>query len=186
MPTIAVVLASTRPVRVGEAVARWVLDRAATRTDARFELVDLAEADLPPLDEPLPPALGRYTQPHTQAWAATVARYDGFLFVTPEYNHGLPGALKNALDRVYAEWNNKAAAFVSYGHDGGVRAVEQLRPVMAALQLADVGAQVSLNLRTDFVNRELAPAAHQDAALATTLDQLVAWATALAPLRVAA
>ncbi|TDV57497.1 2-polyprenyl-6-methoxyphenol hydroxylase-like FAD-dependent oxidoreductase [Actinophytocola oryzae] len=186
VPTIAVVLASTRPVRVGEAVARWVLDRAATRTDARFELVDLAEADLPPLDEPLPPALGRYTQPHTQAWAATVARYDGFLFVTPEYNHGLPGALKNALDRVYAEWNNKAAAFVSYGHDGGVRAVEQLRPVMAALQLADVGAQVSLNLRTDFVNRELAPAAHQDAALATTLDQLVAWATALAPLRVAA
>ncbi|MFL6123821.1 NADPH-dependent FMN reductase [Actinophytocola sp.] len=186
MPTIAVVLASTRPGRVGETVARWVLDQAAARTDARFELVDLAEADLPPLDEPLPPALGRYSQPHTHAWAQTVARYDGYLFVTPEYNHGLPGALKNALDRVYAEWHNKAAAFVSYGHDGGVRAVEQLRPIMASLQMADVGAQVNLNLRTDFVDyREFSPADHQSTALATTLDQLVAWATALAPLRAA-
>jgi 2-polyprenyl-6-methoxyphenol hydroxylase-like FAD-dependent oxidoreductase/NAD(P)H-dependent FMN reductase len=185
VPTIAVVVASTRPGRQGESVARWVLDQAGTRTDARFELMDLAAADLPPLDEPLPPALGRYTQPHTQAWAETVARYDGYVFVTPEYNHGLPGALKNALDRVYAEWNNKAAAFVSYGHDGGVRAVEQLRPVMATLQMADVGAQVSLNFRTDFANRQFAPTAEQGTALTTTLDQVVAWATALAPLRAA-
>jgi 2-polyprenyl-6-methoxyphenol hydroxylase-like FAD-dependent oxidoreductase/NAD(P)H-dependent FMN reductase len=184
VPTIAVVLSSTRPVRAGETVAGWVLDQAAARTDARFELLDLAKADLPPLDEPMPPALGRYTQPHTQAWAAAVARYDGFVFVTPEYNHGLPGALKNALDRVYAEWNNKAAAFVSYGHDGGIRAVEQLRPVMATLQMADVGAQVSLTFRNDFANvHDLTPADGQDKALATTLDQLVAWARALAPLR---
>jgi 2-polyprenyl-6-methoxyphenol hydroxylase-like FAD-dependent oxidoreductase/NAD(P)H-dependent FMN reductase len=184
LPVIAVVLSSTRPVRAGEAVASWVLDQAASRTDARFELLDLAKADLPPLDEPMPPALGRHTQPHTRAWAATVARYDGFVFVTPEYNHGLPGALKNALDRVYAEWNNKAAAFVSYGHDGGIRAVEQLRPVMATLQMADVGAQVSLTFRNDFANfRDFSPADGQDKALATTLDQLVAWATALAPLR---
>lgn len=187
VPTIAVVLASTRPGRVGEAVARWVLDQAATRTDARFELVDLAAADLPPIDEPLPPALGRYTQPHTTAWAATVARYDGYVFVTPEYNRGVPGALKNALDRVYAEWNNKAAAFVSYGHDGGVRAVEQLRAVMASLQIADVSAQVSLSLATDFAGyRDFTPADHRAEALARTLDQLVAWATALAPLRAAA
>jgi 2-polyprenyl-6-methoxyphenol hydroxylase-like FAD-dependent oxidoreductase len=187
LPTIAVVLASTRPGRVGAAVARWVLDEAATRTDARFELVDLAEADLPPIDEPLPPALGRYTHPHTTAWADTVARYDGYVFVTPEYNHGVPGALKNALDRVYAEWNNKAAAFVSYGHDGGVRAVEQLRVVMASLQIADVSAQVSLDLRADFANhRDFAPADHQRVALAKTLDQLVTWASALAPLRAAA
>jgi NAD(P)H-dependent FMN reductase len=107
--------------------------------------------------------------------------------VTPEYNHGVPGALKNALDRVYAEWNNKAAAFVSYGHDGGVRAVEQLRAVMASLQIADVSAQVSLNLRTDFANyRDFTPATHHDEALAKTLDQLVTWATALAPLHTAA
>ncbi|HYQ62212.1 NAD(P)H-dependent oxidoreductase [Actinophytocola sp.] len=187
MPTIAVVLASTRPNRAGEAVARWVLDQAAARTDARFELVDLAEVDLPPLDEPMPPAIGRYSQPHTHAWAATVARYDGFVFVTPEYNHGLPGALKNALDRVYAEWNNKAAAFVSYGHDGGVRAVEQLRLIMASLQMADVGAQVSLSFRTDFEgHHELTPADFQGAALTRTLDQLVAWTVALATLRVPA
>jgi len=113
--TIAVVLASTRPGRVGEGVARWVLERASARDDASFELVDLAEVNLPQIDEPLPPALGRYTHPWTQAWAQTVAKYDGYLFVTPEHNRGAPGVLMNALDRVYAEWNNKAAAFVSYG-----------------------------------------------------------------------
>lgn len=110
MTTIAVVLASTRTGRVGEGVARWVLERASARDDASFELVDLAEVNLPQIDEPLPPALGRYTHPWTQAWAQTVAKYDGYLFVTPEYNRGAPGVLKNALDRVYAEWNNKAAA----------------------------------------------------------------------------
>ncbi|PRY35740.1 NADPH-dependent FMN reductase [Umezawaea tangerina] len=184
MTTIAVVLASTRPGRNGEAVARWVLDRARTRTDAEFGLVDLAEVDLPQVDEPVPPMAGRYTHGHTRRWAETVAGYDGYVFVTPEYNHAVPGALKNALDRVYREWNNKAAAFVSYGHSGGVRAVEQLRQVMGSLQVADVSAQVELTFAADFANRgEFAPAERQAAALATTLDQLVAWSKALAPLR---
>ncbi|MEV8510291.1 NAD(P)H-dependent oxidoreductase [Actinoplanes sp. NPDC051475] len=185
MTKIAVVLASTRPGRRGEPVADWVLKHAAQRTDAHFELLDLAQVNLPPLDEPMPPATGRYTHEHTKAWAATVAGYDGFVFVTPEYNHSYPGALKNALDRVYAEWNNKAAAFVSYGFDGGVRAVEALRPVMATLQLADVGSQVALSLHHDFTGfTEFTPAEHQAGALTTTLDQLVAWSTALATLRV--
>lgn len=184
MTTIAVVLASTRPVRVGEGVARWVLERASARDDASFELVDLAEVNLPQIDEPLPPALGRYNHPWTQAWAQTVARYDGYLFVTPEYNRGAPGVLKNALDRVYAEWNNKAAAFVSYGHDGGVRAVEQLRQVVGALQIADVATAVALHLRTDFVGfHDFTPAPYQETALDQTLDQLVAWTAALASLR---
>lgn len=94
MTTIAVVLASTRTGRVGEGVARWVLERASARDDASFEFVDLAEVNLPQIDEPLPPALGRYTHPWTQAWAQTVAKYDGYLFVTPEYNRGAPGVLK--------------------------------------------------------------------------------------------
>lgn len=136
MTDLAVVVGSTRPGRVGEQVAHWVLERAQARTDATFSLVDLAEVDLPPLDEPLPPASGRYSHPWTVAWAQTVDRYDGFLFVTPEYNRGMPGSLKNALDRVCAEWHDKAAAFVSYGHGGGVRAVEQLRQVVGALRLA--------------------------------------------------
>ena len=184
MITIAVVLVSTRPGRRGEAVAQWVLQHAGQREDAAFELLDLAAVDLPPIDEPMPPATGRYTLPHTLAWARTVARYDGFLFVTPEYNHSLPGALKNALDRVYAEWNNKAAAFVSYGFDGGVRAVEALRPIMGALQMADVSAQVALSLHHDFTGfTDFTPGPHQLPALNTTLDQLVAWSTALATLR---
>lgn len=184
MVAIAVVLVSTRPGRRGEAVAEWVMKQAAQRDDARFELVDLAQFDLPDLDEPAPPASGRYTLDHTRDWARTVAAYDGFLFVTPEYNHSVPGKLKNALDRVHAEWNNKAAGFVSYGFDGGVRAVEALRPVLGSLQIADVAAQVALSLHHDFTGfTEFTPAEHQTAALITTLNQLTTWSTALATLR---
>ncbi|MEV7011224.1 NAD(P)H-dependent oxidoreductase [Streptosporangium sp. NPDC051022] len=184
MITIAVVLVSTRPGRRGAAVADWVMKHAAERDDARFELVDLAEFDLPDLDEPLPPASGRYTHDHTRSWARTVAGYDGFLFVTPEYNHSAPGKLKNALDRVHAEWHNKAAGFVSYGFDGGVRAVETLRPVLGALQIADISAQVALSMHHDFTDfTDFTPGEHRTATLTTTLDQLIAWSTVLAPLR---
>ncbi|MFJ6070979.1 NADPH-dependent FMN reductase [Streptomyces sp. NPDC093065] len=185
MTKIAIILASTRTGRAGAAVARWVLDQARQRGDADYEPVDLAEVDLPRTDEPFPPAMGRYTQPHTQRWARTVAAYDGYVIVTPEYNHSFPGVLKNALDRVYAEWHNKAVAFVSYGVDGGVRAVEALRPVVGALQLADVSAAVALNLRTDFAGfgAGFTPGDHQGPALATVLDQLLSWSRALAAVR---
>lgn len=106
MIKIAIIIGSTRPGRVGEAVARWVYDIAKRRGDAGFELVDLKEFDLPLLDESMPPSMGQYSKPHTQTWAAKVASFDAYVFVTPEYNHGTPGALKNALDFVYAEWNN--------------------------------------------------------------------------------
>lgn len=185
MTKIAIILGSTRPGRAGENVARWVLDQAGKRTDATFELIDLAEVGLPQIDEPMPPAMGRYTLPVTRQWADTVAGYDGFVFVTPEYNHSFPGVLKNALDRVYAEWNNKAAAFVSYGVDGGVRAVEALRPVLGALRIADVAPQVSLALRTDFegFGAVFTPGEHQSAALTAMLDQLCTWSAALATTR---
>jgi NAD(P)H-dependent FMN reductase len=187
MTTIAIILGSTRPGRRGEAVARWVLDQAGRRIDAHFELVDLAQRHLPDIDEPVPPARGHYTHDHTKAWAETVARYDGYIIVTPEYNHSVPGPLKNALDRVYAEWNNKAAGFVSYGWNGGVRAAEQLRLVMGALQVADVTAQVALTMATDFRDAtEFHPADYQNAALETLFDQVIAWSTALIPLRVTA
>jgi hypothetical protein len=114
--TIAVILASTRPGRLGQTVAGWVLDQARQRTDATFDLVDLADYHLRAVDEPVPPARGHYTHDHTRQWAAVVARYDGYLSVTPEYNHAMPDALKNAIDRVYRGWNNKAAGFVSYGN----------------------------------------------------------------------
>ena len=181
---IAIILGSTRPNRNGEAVATWVHERARARKDAEFELVDLRDFELPLLDEPIPPSQGKYSHEHTKRWAATVASFDGYVFVAPEYNHGISGALKNAIDFVYAEWNNKAAGFVSYGSAGGVRAVEQLRQVMAELQIADVCAQVMLSLVTDFENYStFTPASYHDATLDTMLDQVIAWAGALQPLR---
>src|SRR6476659_7077427 len=121
MLKIAIILGSTRPNRIGEGVARWVYDIAARRTDAHYDLIDLKDQNLPLLDEPAPPSLGQYSQPHTKAWAAKIIQYDGFVFVTAEYNHGIPGALKNAIDYLYKEWNNKAAGIVSYGSAYGAR-----------------------------------------------------------------
>lgn len=113
--------------------------------------------------------------PHTRAWAAKVASFDGYVFVTPEYNHSAPGALKNAIDFLYTEWNNNAAGFVSYGSGGGTRTVEHLKSVMAELQTADVRTQVALSLFTDFEHFTiLRPTAHQEEALTDMLDQLIA------------
>ncbi|MDZ5445474.1 NAD(P)H-dependent oxidoreductase [Micromonospora sp. 4G57] len=184
MTRIGIIIGSTRPGRNGETVARWVHDIASKRTDAEYELVDIKEFDLPHLDEMAPPSLGQYTQPHTLRWAEKIASFDGYVFVTPEYNHSTSGALKNAIDFLYAEWNNKAAGFVSYGSVGGTRAVEHLRLVVAELQIADVRAQVALSLFTDFENFSVfKPGPHQVDAVNTMLDQLAAWSGALATLR---
>jgi len=182
---IGIIIGSTRPSRVGEQVARWVLDHALQRDDATFDLIDLREHPLPLLDEPLPPTMGSYQHEHTQRWAETVASYDGFIIVTPEYNHGVPGALKNALDFVYTEWNNKAIGFVSYGSACGTRAVEHLRLIAGELQMADVRAQVALSLATDFENYTVfKPAEGHQRSLQTLLDQVLTWSRALEPLRV--
>jgi NAD(P)H-dependent FMN reductase len=157
---------------------------AARRPDAEFELVDIKSFNLPLLDEPVPPSMGQYSKPHTKAWAAKIDAFDAYVFVTPEYNHGPSGALKNAIDYLYREWNNKAASFVSYGSAGGARAVEQLRLVMAELQVATVRAQVLLSLFTDFESfSHFKPATHQEKAVAAMLDQLIPWARALKALR---
>ena len=184
MLRIAIILGSTRPGRNGEAVANWVHDLARNRKDAEFELVDVAAFNLPLLDEPVPPSLGRYSKPHTKAWASKIDSFDAFVFVTPEYNHGTSAALKNAIDFLYREWNNKAAGFVGYGSAGGARAVESLRLVMAEVQIATVRAQVLLSLFADFQNFGVfKPAPLQSRALETMLDQLVAWGAALKALR---
>ncbi|MEU3410276.1 NAD(P)H-dependent oxidoreductase [Streptomyces sp. NPDC006658] len=186
MTKIGIILGSTRPGRNGEAVARWVLDVATKRGDAAYELVDLLDYKLPHLDEALPPSMGQYSQPHTQEWARKIASFDGFVMVTPEYNHSTSGVLKNAIDYLFAEWNNKAVGFVSYGAMGGARAVEHLRLVAGELQMADVRAQVGLSLFHDFENFSvLKPGDHQVDALGATLDQVLAWSNALAPLRAA-
>jgi len=181
---IAIIVGSTRPGRKAEAVANWVYDIASKRTDAEFEVVDILDFNLPLLDEPMSPARGEYTQPHTKAWSAKIDSFDAFVFVTPEYNHGPSGALKNAIDFLYREWNNKAAAFVSYGGAGGTRAVEQLRMVMGELQVADVRAHVALSLATDFQKYvTFKPAPRHDTLVGTMLDQLISWAVALQTVR---
>ncbi len=183
-PKIGIILGSTRPGRNGEAVAKWVLENASKRSDAQFELVDLADYPLPHLDEVVPASQHMYAGEHTKAWAAKVDEFDGYIFVTPEYNHSTSGVLKNALDYVYREWNNKAAGIVSYGGAGGARAAEHLRLILGELQIADVRAQVAFSLLTDFENYSVfTPAAYHETILATMLDQLVAWAGALATVR---
>ena len=127
MVRIAIMLGSTRPGRRGDQVARWVYEQAVTHTarerEIEYELVDLADIDLPLLDEPLPAAIGEYAHEHTRRWSELVGSFGGFIFVIPEYNHAMPAVVKNAIDYLFTEWNDKAAGFVSYGFTGGVRAV---------------------------------------------------------------
>jgi NAD(P)H-dependent FMN reductase len=187
MTTIAIIAGSTRPGRKALTVAEWVHGLASKRDDATYEIVDLADFDLPLLDEPFPPMMGRYTHDHTKAWSQKIGQYDGFVFVTPEYNHSTSAALKNAIDFLYHEWSNKAAGFVSYGMQGGTRAVEQLRLVMGELQVADVRSQVALSMITDFENySSFNPAEYHEARVTAMLDEVVAWTNALSTVRAAA
>ena len=181
---VAIIVGSTRPGRKAEAVAKWVYEIAQKRTDATYELVDIADYNLPLLDEPVPPSMGKYSKDHTKRWAEKIAGFDGFVFVTPEYNHGTSAALKNAIDFLFAEWNNKSAGFVSYGSAGGVRAVEHLRHVMGEIMVADVRVQVMLALRDDFEQyTTFKPRPHHEKTVEQMLDQVVSWGTALKTVR---
>lgn len=187
MLRIAIVTGSTRPGRNNEAVANWAHRIAKERKDAQFELVDIAHYNLPLLDEPMPAVYGQYKNGHTRAWSEKIGSFDAYVFVTPEYNHGSSAALKNAIDYLSREWNDKAAGFVGYGGGGGIRAVEHLRLVLAPLKLATVAAQVTLSLFTDFENfTSFKPGPQAAKQLETMLDQLVAWGSALKTLRVEA
>jgi NAD(P)H-dependent FMN reductase len=181
---IAIILGSTRPGRKSKDVGEWVLALAAGRAGVSYEIIDLLDWPLPHLDEAIPPSMGQYQNDHTKAWAAKLGEFDGYIFVTPEYNHSTSAVLKNAIDFVYAEWNNKAAGLVGYGSLGGARAIEHLRGVCAELQIADVRQQVSLSLFTDFENFSTFNPGPQHKESATALfGQLEAWAGALKPLR---
>ncbi len=184
MLKIAIIIGSTRPNRNGEAVAKWVYQVAKKRSDAEFELVDIKDFNLPLLDEPMPPIMGQYSKPHTKTWAAKIGSFDAYVFVTPEYNHGTSGALKNAIDFLFAEWTNKAAGFVSYGGASGARAVEQLRLVLAEVQMATVRNQVLLSMYTDFENFSVfKPESYKEESVNAMLDELIAWGGVLKTLR---
>lgn len=179
MIRIAIIIGSTRPNRKGKTVAEWVYQEAKKRSDAEFELVDIQDYSLPLLDEPEIPATGKYTKEHTKKWSKAISAFDAYIFVTPEYNHSTSGALKNSIDFLYNEWINKAAGFVGYGAEGGSRAVEHLRQIMATLQVADVRAQVSLKTSSDFENNAVKTSAHHVKTLNTQIDQLISWGEAL-------
>ncbi|MDP2385391.1 MAG: NAD(P)H-dependent oxidoreductase [Bacteroidota bacterium] len=184
MNNIAIILGSTRPNRNGEAVAKWAFEIAHKRSDAKFELIDIRDYDLPLLDEPVPASQGKYSKEHTKKWAAKIDSFDAYIFVTPEYNHSISGALKNAIDFLFKEWNNKVAGFISYGSAGGARAVEHLRLVMGELMIADVRSQVMLSLATDFVNySEFKPDLRHEKEVNTMLDEVIAWSSALKTVR---
>ena len=183
MTKIAIILGSTRPNRNGAVVADWVYKQAASR-EASYDLIDLRDVDLPMLDEGTPPSMGKYEHEHTKEWAAQIDQYDGFIFVTPEHNHSTSAALKNALDFIYAEWNNKACAFVGYGSLGGARAVEHLRAITSELQLAHVRQQVALSLYQDWEDfTDFRPEPQNEEALDTLFEQLESWAGAMETVR---
>ena len=187
---IAIVVGSTRPGRKGSTVGRWVHDHALQRDDVpwnvEFDLLELDSFDLPLLEEPTVPAAAdrEYETPQTRRWSEAVDSYDGFVFVTPEYNHGVPAAMKNALDVLGPEWAHKAVGFVSYGADGGVRAVEHWRTIVANVMMADVRAQLSLLVFEDWKDGEFRPLPRREDELDTMLDQLVAMTEAVRTLRI--
>jgi NAD(P)H-dependent FMN reductase len=182
---IGIIVGSTRPGRRSIVVAEWVKAIADRRQGHEFVLLDLLDYNLPHLNEAIPAAMGKpYGQDHTRAWSESVASCDGFIIVTPEYNHSIPGVLKDALDYLFSEWHNKAVGFVGYGLLGGARAVEHLRTISSELMLADVRAQVALSLFADFVDMEiLDPGDHNVDTANQMLNQLLSWSSALGQIR---
>ncbi|WP_028266119.1 NADPH-dependent FMN reductase [Arthrobacter sp. MA-N2] len=184
MPKIAIVTGASRPGSVNKSVAEWVLAQVAGRTDAEFELVNIADFNLPLLDEGYPAMYQNYQNDHTKAWSAKISEFDGYIFVVHEYNHTAGPVLTNALSYLNAEFNNKAAGFVSYGSMGGARAVEHLRKTLSELQLAHVRNQVMFSLFTDFENfSDFKPTEQNAGTLAPMVDQLVSWAKGFATVR---
>jgi NAD(P)H-dependent FMN reductase len=131
MINVKIIIASTRPGRKGPAVAAWITERTKAHTEMKVEVLDLAEINLPLLDEPEHPRLQKYQHEHTKNWSAKIESGDAYIIVTPEYNFGYPATIKNALDFLYNEWTYKPVAFVSYGGiAGGTRAVQMLKQVV--------------------------------------------------------
>ncbi len=186
MPKLHILIASTRPGRVGPTIAQWAHQFAVAHGQFETELVDLAEFHLPVFDEPVHPRLKQYQHDHTKAWSASVEAADAFVFVTPEYNYGPPPSLLNALNYLYQEWNYKPVAFVSYGGvSGGLRAVQMEKQTVTTLKMVPLMEQVTIPFFSQFINDKgvfVANEAHEKAA-GDMLNELLRWAEALKPLR---
>jgi NAD(P)H-dependent FMN reductase len=189
MPTLHIIIASTRPGRAGLPIAEWFRDRAVAHGAFDVELVDLAEVNLPFLDEPNHPRLRQYTQQHTKDWSAKVDAADAFVIVTPEYNYGFSAPMKNAIDFLHAEWQHKPVGFVSYGGvAAGTRAVQMLKQVVTTLKMLPVFESVNIPFHTQFMDDEGRVQANETMELAADamLDELVRAEETLRPRRVGA
>ena len=180
---IAIIIGSVREDRKGDDVGQWVKEQSTGR-DVAYELVDLKKFDLPVLTSPTVPGAAnrQYDDERVSRWGATIDGYDGFIFVTPEYNHGVPGGFKNAYDCIYPEWSKKAVAFVSYGAASGFRVAEAWRPVVANADMYDIRAQVAFSTFTEFDGERFTPAdrnADELTALFTDLEAATAAMTTL-------
>ena len=185
MARLGVVLVSVREGRAGEAIAKWFLDYATTHGSFEVELVDLKAVALPVLCEPNHPRLQKYTEPKTQAWSATVASLDAFVFVTPEYNFSMPPSLVNALDHLYHEWSYKPAGFVSYGGvSGGLRSVQHAKSMMTTFKLVPMVEAVSIQfVAKALVDGRFPGSEYHDKQATAMLDELRRWTDALQTLR---
>lgn len=186
MPRLQIVIASTRPGRVGLPIGQWVYERALTHRSFDVELVDLAELKLPFMDEPNHPRLRRYTHQHTRDWSARVDAADAFVFVTPEYNHGFNAPLKNAIDYLHHEWMYKPVGFVSYGGvAAGTRAMQMIKPVVAVLKMTPIAEAVNIPFVRQFIDDDgkLHPNEVMEQAAMAMLDELQRVEAALRPLR---
>ncbi|WP_149359354.1 NADPH-dependent FMN reductase [Lolliginicoccus suaedae] len=179
---IGIIIGSIRDDRKGALVGSWVSGAAKARDDADFTVIDLKAFDVPLLTSATVPGAAnrQYDSDAVTAWGAAIDECDGFVFVTPEYNHGVPGGFKNAFDSIGPEWTGKTVAFVSYGADGGVRAVEHWRQIIANFHMHDVRTQVALGLFTDFDDSGLALQDRREGELSTLLDHLVSLTERLA------
>ena len=185
-PVLRIIIGSTRPGRVGPSVAAWIADRAREHGGFDVQVTDLAEVGLPLLDEPNHPRLGQYTKQHTKDWSALVAASDAFIFVTPEYNYGFNAALKNAIDYLHAEWQNKAAGIVSYGGvAAGTRATQMLKQVLTALKIMPVPEAVNIPFVAQHVDEDgrFKSTEPIDASATAMLDEVLRWTDSLTALR---
>lgn len=178
MPTIKIILGSSRPTGFSRQPGTWLYEVAKGMEGVDFEIVDLAEVNLPFMDEPQPPMMGNYQNEHTKEWSKVIGEADGFVFVVAEYNHGYTPLLKNAIDYLYSEWLHKPVAFLSYGsHAGGARAVDQLRPVVGHLNMYDISEHVIMpNYYLDMKDGQFQFTERHEDAARTMLTSLIFWA----------
>ncbi|HEX5535420.1 MAG TPA: NAD(P)H-dependent oxidoreductase [Actinomycetales bacterium] len=186
LPVLTVIIASTRPGRAGLPIAEWFTERARRQGEFEVRAADLAQVNLPFMDEPHHPRLRQYVHQHTKDWSARIEDSDAFVIVTPEYNYGYPAALKNAIDYLHQEWQDKPVGFVSYGGvAAGTRAVQQLKQVVTTLKMVPVVESVNIPFHAQFIDGsgQLQPNEVMNDAAEAMLRELARIEGALRPLR---